>query len=221
MNENKPNKVPNAEATSTGQINNLLSIGSFCLHALIRPSPSEIRVDIPKEAEIAAENTFIKVLSTFDALLDEQTRWSMAAQQKLAARFDEAHDLNMAFLRDQARFAYLTTTPHFRFKPNLVRLDDGRIVAMLGRENDLGNAIMGVGATVEEAMYRFDEVCRNGVPAKTAEYLEKREADLNAGKTPEPYPIKNEEKPIQSVDDKRPKPAGEPSKRRKNKPRNS
>jgi hypothetical protein len=67
MSENRPPKVPtsqlifpNAEATNANQINNLLSIGSFALHALLRPGMegSINRPELPKNAEGAAENTW-------------------------------------------------------------------------------------------------------------------------------------------------------------------
>jgi hypothetical protein len=80
------------------------------------------------------------------------------------------------------------TTPHFRFKPGLHRLADGRFLAMLGHIDDLDHAICGVGATVEEAMAAFDKVCETGVTLPVAQHLQNREAALDAGVQPEPFP---------------------------------
>jgi len=223
-NDNRPPKIPtsqlifpNAEATNANQIQNLLNIGSFALHALLRPEPHGnsipgTRADFSKNAELAAEKTFIKVLDTFNQLLFDRERWSMEPQRKLAARFDEAHSLNLKYLESQAEFARLMTTPHFRFKPQILRLKDGRMLAMLGHVDDLDNAICGVGATVEAALAAFDNTCANGVPATIAEYMQKREADLEAGKTPEQYPKNEQTHTAEKVDDRRTKSVRKPRK---------
>lgn len=186
---------PNAENTTTNQLQNLLQIGSFALHAMIRPDQQGVpRPDtFPKEAEIAAENTFIKVMETFDSLLAEKDRWTLDTQKQLQARFDEAHALNLKYLAHQEKFAQEMNTPHFRFKPALLRLHDGRMLALLGNVEDLDNAIVGLGESAEEALRKFDETFEHGVPRNVAEYLQKREADLEAGKTPEQYPIQKNE----------------------------
>jgi hypothetical protein len=184
---------PNAEATNANQIQNLLQIGSFALHAMIRPDGNNSaipgnRPDFPKEAEIAAENTFIKVLDTFDSMLADRDRWSLDTQKKMAERFDEAHSLNLKYLEHQAESMRIMTTPHFRFRPDVKRLKDGRFLAILGHVEDLDNAICGVGATLEGAMEDFDNTCAKGVCETIAAYMQKREADLAAGQKPEQYP---------------------------------
>jgi len=235
MSDNRPPKAPtsqlifpNAEATNAHQIQNLLNIGAFALHSLCQPSleePSNIPAtppELPREARIAAENTFVKVLEVFDGMLSDASRWTLDTQKQLAARFDEAHALNLKYLDSQAEFARTMNLPHFRFKPALRRLNDGRILAMLGSVDDLDNAIVGIGQSAAEALQRFDETFEHGVPANMAEWLARREKDLEAEKTPEPYPNteKQNEQPKQMDRPANRSPQKTPS-RRKNKPGNS
>jgi hypothetical protein len=228
MSDNRPPKAPtsqlifpNAEATNANQIQNLLNIGAFAMHALVQPGLDEqpnipgTRPELPKEARIAAENTFVKVLEIFDGMLADSCRWSLDTQKKMAARFDEAHALNLKYLESQAEFAHTMNLPHFRFKPTLMRLKDGRMLAMIGSVDDLDNAIVGIGASAAEALQRFDETFDNGVPANMAEWLARREKALEEEKTPEPYPIKNEQ--TQQVDTSRSDAVKDAPKRRKNK----
>lgn len=219
---------PNAENTTTNQLQNLLQIGAFALHALMRPGGSQHETSIPgvqpgfpKEAEIAAENTFIKVMANFDAILDDSARWSLAKQQALEADFMKAHALNMAYLEEQAEFARTMNAPHFRFKPQLLRLRDGRMLALLGSVDDLDNSIVGVGASAGEALKQFDETFNAGVPSDVMDWAKRREADLEAGKTPEPFKQKNNDKTDKTVDSRRNKPAPRAENRRKNPPGNS
>ncbi len=158
---------------------------------MLRPSngPGD-QLELPKEAEIAAENTFIKVLETFDALLTDTTRWNLETQKDLANRFKAAHDLNLKYLAEQARFAADMNTPHFKYKPNLMRLRDGRVLAIVGNVDDLDNAICGVGASAQEALKLFDETFDHGAPLHLIEYMKQREEALARGEVPPPCPIK-------------------------------
>jgi len=197
------------------------------LHALIRPGNGEVRPDFPKEAEIAAENTFIKVLETFDSILEDRSRWNLDTQRHLAKRFEDAHTLNLKYLDEQAKFAEELNTPHFRFKPSLMRLKDGRFLAIIGNVDDLDNALIGVGETAAEALSQFDQIFNRGLPAVLAEHLAKREAALEAGHAPESFPIiqkqntdtkHEEQKPVVA---RRNKQTPKAPKRRKNQSGNS
>lgn len=158
-----------------------------------QPQPS-----IPKEAELSAEVTFIKACATLDSILEDHERWSLKTQRELAQKFEDARNLNQKYLEYQAEAMRLHTTPHFRFKPSLMRLNDGRFLAILGSTEDLNNAIVGVGGSAEEALQRFDETFQAGVPANMLEYLAKREAALDAGQTPPPIsPTPEPQKPAE------------------------
>ena len=231
MSENRPAKVPtsqlifpNAENTTSNQLANLLQIGAFALHALLRPSNNQSSVPgaesspFPKEAEIAAENTFTKVLEVLDSVLDDKERWSLNTQKALQKKFDDAHALNTKYLEEQAEFAHTMNLPHFRFKPALLRLRDGRMLALLGSVDDLDNSIVGVGGSAAEALQRFDETFNLGVPADMLEWAKRREAAVEAGQTPEPFPPKNDKS--KTVDDRRTEPTEGPVNPKTKRPRN-
>jgi hypothetical protein len=129
----------------------------------------------------------------------------------------------MVYLDEQAKFAAEMNTPHFRFKPSLMRLRDGRMLAIIGNVDDLDNAIVGVGNSAEEALKLFDETFTYGVPLHVAKYLAERETDLEEGKKPQPFPktdtSKNETK--SPVAEHRSNPTPKAPRRRKNKSGNS
>jgi len=194
---------PNAEVTTQNQINNLMQIASLALASLRNPpnvgmfgqsEPQEQTDTMPPEAKIAAENLFIKATEALEAIIADKCRWSLDKQHALEKEFLESHALNKKFLEHQAQAAYYYTTPHFRFHPALARCVDGvTYAAFIGDPNDANNCIIGTGKSPEAALRAFDEVFEQGVPAIVAQYLERREQQIENGQTPEPYPKNNEQ----------------------------
>ena len=116
--------------------------------------------DAPKnpEARIALENTLIKACDRLDKILSDDRRWSIDYQMGLEDEFKKSHANNVAFLEAQRTAAEEVASPHFQHRPKLAKSQDGQLwIAILGDENDLDNAITGIGRTPEEALQEFDK----------------------------------------------------------------
>lgn len=143
------------------------------------------------EGQIALEKTLWSACERMQNLLDDSARWDNSFQEKVEQEYDKLTKLQTDTLTAQRAAAQEITTPHFRYRPALMRLVDGGWMAIIGDVDHLEFAVYGVGKTVQAAIEDFDEVFLRGVPKSVMAWCNRREENFETGKpTDEPYPNK-------------------------------
>ena len=124
----------------------------------------------PGESRLAAETTLIKACSRIDSILDDPSRWGTDYQTALEAMFVEnskatrevAEAHKKALQSDvekseaQKRAALEVQSPHFIYRPSLVRDNDGQWIAFLGDLENLDDGVVGLGKDPAAASRAFD-----------------------------------------------------------------
>jgi hypothetical protein len=159
------------------------------------------------EGQIALENTLVAACARADAILADATRWDNSFQTKVEKEYADLHELQMKALEAQRAFseaqraaAAECCTPHFRFRPDLKRLKNGQWLCILGSEDALEFAVYGIGDSAQQSIDEFDTAFTKGVPASVLSWAERREKDLEAGKTLEPPLQENNEQRNDELD---------------------
>jgi hypothetical protein len=134
------------------------------LQPYLLPLPRDPHTSIPEPAQrldgevaIAAESTFIKVLSRIDALLADETRWTLAPHKELYDAINRNYTQQFEFLKAQTRASNSISRPMFLMKPELVQLGDGSFAAYIGDVTTPGCGLVGRGSTPAEAFGDFDQ----------------------------------------------------------------
>ena len=154
---------PNREMVTTGQLQNVLHVCGMAITGLMQTAPDDSDSNRPKnsEARIAMENTLIKACDRLEKILEDDRRWSIENQMELEGEFRKSHAENLKFLEAQRKASEELSTPHFQWKPVLMKSEDGHIwIALLGDPAKPLEGIMGMGRTPEEAMAEFDKEFR-------------------------------------------------------------
>lgn len=144
------------------------------------------------EGQVAVENTLRAACERMEKILNDDARWSDDFQRKIEKEYDDLHAQQMATIAAQRAAAAELTTPHFRYRPDLHRLRDGRWMAILGDTEKLEFAIYGIGESAQQAVEEFDCAFLKGVPLSVLQWADKREADIEAGR-PAMTPFPNQE----------------------------
>lgn len=172
---------PNRENVTTGQIQNVLQICNTAVTGLINPWRGFVGDDdsSPKnsEARIALENTLIKACDRLDKILGDDQRWSIDYQKGLEDEFKRSHSENLKFLESQRRASEEISSPHFQWKPTLMKSQDGKLFsAFLGEpENPY---VIGIGRSLEEALEEFDkDFCGKQKSPEVIAFLKARVAE--------------------------------------------
>lgn len=203
-----PNPVPflHRDISTQSQLQMLLQVSGMMLTALTAVQNAEESSDgstpcLP-EAKLAAENTFIKVCDRLEKIIADEPRWSDEYQKSLERLYTEQHEERMKTFKaqrqaaeNQHRAAELQAqnltellTPHFKYKPALLKLEDGKFMALLGDAADAQSGIVGVGDSPAEAIKSFDEFFQGSIPDPLRAWLHRRQLDLEHGRETEPFP---------------------------------
>jgi len=138
---------------------------------------------LPGEALVAAENTFIKVCERLDAILDDSARWDSEFQKQVEADYKAAIKLNLESLEAQKKASLEISSPHTRLNPTLVRLKTGDWAAFKGDLNS-PTCLVGIGPTVEQCLFAFDEAFAGRQTPFTHEWLEKNGVETKNEQAP-------------------------------------
>lgn len=211
----KPNHqlvLSNRCVETQAQIQNLIQVMGLTSSALQTHRPASFfsieSGDTPKqsdgpvpmtEGQIALENTLRAACERMEKILNNDSRWDDTFQRKVEDDYDKLHKLQMEMIDGQKAAAAEVTSPHFRYRPDLQRLQNGQWMAILGDAAHLEFAIYGIGDSAQQAMEEFDHVFRTGVPKSLSIWLERRAADIEAGREPQPFP--NQEQNEKQNDD--------------------
>ena len=167
---------------------------------------------IPGEARLAAENTFIRACERIDTILTETARWGIEYQLTLEKQYADRHVEQLAFIKAQQAAekqreitAAEIITPHFRYKPLLVRIEeDNKWLAYLGNPEDLDNGILGFGDNPQAALTSFDAAFAGNLSPAIIGWLKQRETNLeNGNMAMPPFPVDATDE-NENVDERRP-----------------
>jgi hypothetical protein len=161
------------------------------------------------EAYRAASVTFIAACDRVDKILADPERWGTAYQKALEQQYNDQHENAMAVSKaaleaeeQRKKAAEMLTSPQFRYKPLLVRLEGGGWGAFLGSTDDLDSGILGLGANPEAALANFDRAFRGQLDPKVAKWLKERESNIESGvETTTPFPKTPNAKSVDTVRD--------------------
>jgi hypothetical protein len=182
--------IPNRENVTTAQMQNLLSVLSHTANFLIASQMHGPQDDdtggtaLDGGAKCAVETTIINVCSRLDAVLADGDRWNVTEHLKTEQALRSAYEQQGKMLEAQAAAYAEITTPHHRYKPQLVRMPDKTWLAFAGNPDDLDNALCGIGDSPKQALEAFDELFSGRVPEHLAGWLAAREAAETAGQKP-------------------------------------
>lgn len=224
MGKNKLGKDASAEVilhrdlSTNTQVGILLSVCNTMTNVLLNPEREAENIPgkhlLPGEAKIAAENTFTKACERLEKIITEEKRWGLDYQMTLEQQFLDRHQEQLSLIKaqqdlaaQQRKSAETITRPHFRYKPFLIPMDDGKWVAFLGNPEDLDAGILGAGDNPQAALESFDDAFAGKLPPAIAEWLKNREEDLERGISKlEPFPKEelNDKKGMEQDGDRNP-----------------
>lgn len=174
--------VPEREVTTNLQIQSLLNIAGTMMGALLTPhrnfEPHHTPPELDGGCQSAAEMTFIECCNALTDIIRDKSRWSLEVTKVLELQAVKLNQSHLEVLTEQKKALAAVNTPSYRFKPSLVRLQDGMYAAYLGDINLPESSLVGIGRTAEAAFHAFDELFSGRVPNSMVEYLLASEAKL-------------------------------------------
>lgn len=181
--------LPTREGIIGTQIANVLNIIQ-CLNPFLLYTPHrEIdgtptgSPDMDKEAAVAAANTFIHACECLDTMLKDANRWNLTAHDELYRSMNEVNEAQKKFLESQRAASEIVTRPSFNLRPKLL-MTTNEFIAYWGDPLTTGMAIIGHGATPEEALKSFDEAFKKTPDQQVASIASSLGYDLQASAPP-------------------------------------
>lgn len=171
--------LPHRDQITNFQINTLLNVAGLLANVLTNPMREFEGVPSPAldgGIKTSAEASFINACNRIDEIVSDPARWTFKMQEHLEYKLGEIYSREIQLKEAQLKSVNEVNSPHFLYKPTLVRLKDGTYAAILGDLNDVDNSLVGVGLTPADAMKSFDEAF-NGQPDQAMiDWLEKQSA---------------------------------------------
>jgi hypothetical protein len=175
-------QLPQRDSVTNLQVSTLLNVVMTLTGVLLNPTRENDdpnwrdRKKLDGGALAAAETTFINVCSRIDEILADKTRWNFEAQNQLESEIAKVYQQQRLALKAQTEATEEISSPHRQYNPKLVKLSDSSWIAILGDENNLDNAIVGVGYSPAEALAAFDGMFKGDLPDSVAHWLAEHEA---------------------------------------------
>lgn len=187
---NKTIPIPSCEQVTNLQVSTLLSSLATLLPFYRRngrwdsddDSTSVSRTD--GGAQMAMEATIVNICDRLDSIVTDTSRWSMEATNNLERHLAMLYTEHAKTLKLQQQQLYELGRPSTRHSPSMYRLRDGSWLAILGRIEDIDNAIVGVGGSPEQALEAFDEMFKGKIPSHLQAWMSVREAAINENLQP-------------------------------------
>lgn len=197
--------LPARELVTQQQVNVLMQIAATSMSMLgslihVDPDNRDHVSRVGGEARTAAESLFIKTCDQLEKIVGDSSRWDSTFQSEVEKSFREAHELQMETMTSQKEAADEILTPHFRYRPALVKMMDGTYLAFLGSVDDLDNSICGLGANPAEAVMNFDAAFCGEIDPAIVTWLKIREQVLETGGITPPFPTKTKIDEQQQLD---------------------
>jgi|SRR5712664_121119 len=207
MSSKAPFGMPHRDTVTGLQVTTLLSAINVLQNFLLNPTRDT--ADGWKNPELdggvrsSIEASVIRICDRLDIIIGDETRWSLDLQNILEEQLMQLNEkaAELADLQIAANKEILT--PHFRYKPTILRLTDGNWAVMLGEVEQPG-AIVGFGATINDAIANFDDQFSGPMDSEIVAWLAIRQQAIADGKLPPPMPkpkAKQNETQQQTVDE--------------------
>lgn len=188
--------INSRELVTRFQLESLLQVMGMMSSALGHFYHSSAQEDggVPKdtpripEALIAVENTLQNACERLDEIIKDHDRWDLSFQLEVERKYKAAQALQMEVLKNQNKVAIEVISPHFRYRPTILRGVDGSWVAFLGNMDEMDQGVLGVGETAQDAMEAFDDAFRGVTNPKVLAWLEQREQNAETGALDAPFP---------------------------------
>lgn len=157
----QPVPIPSREAVTNEHLRALISV----LHELeafaVEPLRDEITGSKAPELDggvaTAIGVSLTNVLHRIDQVIQDNARWCMKGHAKLERLLARLYSANIELLEVSKQTTLDARSPAVMFRPEIVRQDDGQIVAFYGEPDRPENWIVGLGNTPEEAMADFNK----------------------------------------------------------------
>lgn len=179
-NNQQQTKFPARDTVTSVQLSNLLGVInslSYLLTVPIRDSETNIPSSgnpLDGGAKAAVEATVINACGQIDEILKDPSRWKLDWHEHLEYKLGEIYQQQLNFLRAQTAAVEEIRSPHYVYRPTLAQVADGNYLAFMGDQNDLENAVFGVGSSPAEAMRSFDQAFNGQVPEGTMKWYEEQ-----------------------------------------------
>jgi hypothetical protein len=164
--------IPQREVLNQMQIQTLLGAVQALTMSLGHLSQTE-EENIPRSSRIdggvklKAEQTLCNIYFRLDQILEDDARWETdslkSVEERLGALYEAQRELSAQ------RKAY-ENTPHYKYKPVLMRLGEGWL-AICGDPAFLDKAMCGYGETPELALKCFDMIFDGSAPEELVRWL--------------------------------------------------
>lgn len=159
--------MPTREAVTKSQLESLHSIiqtlSPFILgqRSIFMLSEEETPRKIDGGAATAAAVTFANVCGKLDDMLNDKSRWDTSAHDKLYESIAKVQDAQVEYLKAQTEGQKVLHRPSVQFHPTVAN-DGQQFICYYGDIDKPGYAVVGIGATPEEAMLSFDAAFKKG-----------------------------------------------------------
>lgn len=185
MSDEKFPKLPNRENITMAQFNSLLGVFIHTANFLIATDPSKTEGGpLDGGVKSSVETTLIKLCNRLDSMLDDESRWGLAIHNSAEAALCGVYEQHAKMLTEQTKAYAEISSPHHRYKPQLVKMSDGSWLAFAGNPHDIDNALCGVGDSPAMALEAFDALFSGKMPEHLQGWLKAREQALSTGQKP-------------------------------------
>lgn len=151
--------IPLKEEITDRQLGPILAVlrelQPYLLEEVVEQGGTPASNEVDGGVESAAATTFLKACARLDAILEDESRWSMKTHNTLVAEMIKTQKAQQKFIEVQQASSENLQAPHFLLRPTLAIAADGYI-AFWGNINAPGEAIIGQGKTPNEALFDFD-----------------------------------------------------------------
>jgi hypothetical protein len=162
MKKHNPGNTVHIESralASRAQLIDLLSVFGSVGHMMLN-SQQDREDGTSKELDggvkCAVETTMINVCSRLDALLADDSRWSLDERDALGETLTKSYEASTEMFSHQAAIAKEANTPHAKMSPYIVRLAPGMWLAIKGDLDNIDASICGIGSSPAAALDCFD-----------------------------------------------------------------
>ena len=188
------------ETTTATQVNTLLQILQTTVMPISNfqlPDGWKGTPELDGGVKAAMETTAVKVCDRLNEIIEDSKRWGSGDFEAIEKSVSEYYQAAAELTTAQAELQKEVQTPHFRYRPVLIRLEHDIWVAVVGSTI---RGLVGIGATPAEAIQSFDQVFTGEIPPPIMAWLEAHEAAIRAGIASPPFPNEDEEQTTKNVD---------------------
>ena len=162
--------APNKDNATTSQISNLLQIVGV-LTACMTAAEDYQGGKLDGGTKAAISGTIIEVCNRLGQMMGEKSRWDIGEYVGLTNEMKKMYEENTKLIVAQRAAYEDATSPHARYKPSLVKLGNGKWLAIAGDLGNIDNALVGIGDYPEQAVEQFDALFKGKVTPELAKFL--------------------------------------------------